>query len=50
MENEKSNHIILLHDHDETREMVPDYYKLMIEYISDNGVVFETPACISLKK
>ena len=41
-----SYHIILLHDHDETREMVPDYYKLMLQHVIDNGVTFVKPGFI----
>ncbi len=40
---EGSHHIILLHDHDETRALVPEYYKLMLENISDKGVTFVKP-------
>ncbi len=38
-----SHHIILLHDHEETEELVPGYYKQMIEHLMENGVVFERP-------
>ena len=43
---EGSHHIILLHDHDETRDLVPDYYKLLIDYVTENGVEFEKPGFI----
>ena len=43
---EGSNHIILMHDHVETFAMVPDYYKIMIEHLLDNGVVFVKPEFI----
>ena len=41
-----SFHIILMHDHDETREMVPEYYKLMIGHIMECGVTFVDPCFI----
>ena len=43
---EGSNHIILMHDHEETLAMVPDYYKIMIEHIMENGVTFKEPEFI----
>ncbi|MCR5278009.1 MAG: polysaccharide deacetylase family protein [Lachnospiraceae bacterium] len=43
---EGSNHILLLHDHDETRAMVPDYYKIIIEHVLANGVTFANPEFI----
>ncbi|MBR5088658.1 MAG: polysaccharide deacetylase family protein [Ruminiclostridium sp.] len=39
-------HIILLHAHDETEELVPGYYKRFIEYLTDHGVEFSEPAFI----
>ncbi len=40
---EGSYHIILMHDHEETLAMVPDYYKIMLEHVMENGVTFERP-------
>lgn len=40
---EDSNHIILLHAHDETEELVPEYYKLFIDSLLDKGVHFIKP-------
>ena len=40
---DNSNHIILLHAHDETEEMVPGYYKMFIDYLLDRGVFFVKP-------
>ena len=40
---EGSNHIILLHAHDETEELVPGYYKLFIDYLLEKGVTFVKP-------
>lgn len=34
---ESSQHILLLHAHDETEELVPEYYKIMIEKILKQG-------------
>ncbi len=36
-------HIILMHDHEETLAMVPDYYKIMLEPVMENGVTFVRP-------
>ena len=41
-----SYHIILMHDHEETYAMVPDYYKIMLEHIMENGVTFVEPKFI----
>lgn len=38
-----SNHILLLHAHDETEELVPEYYKLFVEKLIDEGVTFVKP-------
>lgn len=43
---ENSNHILLLHAHDETETMVPEYYKIIIEELLKNGVEFVEPAFI----
>ena len=41
---ENNRHILLLHAHDATEEMLPEYYKLFIEHLLENGLVFEEPA------
>ena len=43
---EDNRHILLLHAHDETEEMLPEYYKLFIEHLLENGLVFEEPALL----
>jgi DNA topoisomerase-1 len=40
---EESRHILLLHAHDETDEMLPGYYKLFIDHLLENGIVFDRP-------
>ena len=45
-----SSHILLLHAHDETEEIVPEYYKLFIERLLEKGVVFEKPEFVKLDK
>lgn len=40
---EGANHILLLHAHDETEEMVPEYYKQFIDYLISKGVTFSKP-------
>lgn len=39
-------HILLLHAHDETEELVPGYYRIFIEEALKNGVVFIGPEFI----
>ena len=39
-----SSHIILMHAHDETEEMVPKYWQLMIDRLLEEGVQFVQPA------
>ena len=41
---ENNRHILLLHAHDETEEMLHEYYKSFIEHLLENGLVFEEPA------
>ncbi|MBO4864212.1 MAG: polysaccharide deacetylase family protein [Eubacterium sp.] len=36
-------HILLLHAHDETEEMVPGYYRMFIDYLLEKGVEFVDP-------
>ena len=43
---ENGNHIILLHAHDETEELVPEYYKRFIGYLLEKGVTFTEPGFI----
>ena len=45
---EGSSHILLLHAHDETEEMVPEYYKLFLDRLIEKGVIFEKPDFIKL--
>ena len=40
------SHILLLHAHDETDELVPGYYRQFIDYLLKEGVVFDTPEFI----
>ena len=40
---ENNHHIILMHAHDETEEMLPEYYKLFIDHCLENGLVFDEP-------
>ena len=36
-------HILLLHAHDETEQMLPEYYRLFIDHLLEHGVVFDDP-------
>lgn len=40
---ENNRHILLLHAHDETEEMLPEYYKVFIEHLLENGLTFDEP-------
>lgn len=40
---EGNRHIILTHAHDETEEMLPEYYKLFIDQLLENGLTFDEP-------
>ena len=45
---DESDHLLLLHAHDETDELAPGYYKIFIEELLKNGVSFVEPEFISL--
>ena len=36
--------LLLLHAHDETEEMVPEYYKMFLQALLDKGVQFVEPS------
>ncbi|AOZ93000.1 polysaccharide deacetylase family protein [Paenibacillus crassostreae] len=40
---ENTNHIILLHDHENTEALIPEYYKILIDYVMEQGVEFVNP-------
>ena len=37
-------HILLVHAHDETEQMLPGYFHLFIDHLLEQGVVFDDPA------
>ncbi len=37
------HHILLIHDHDISNEIVPFYYQQILEYLLARGVIFEVP-------
>ena len=39
----EGSHIIIIHAHDETEELVPEYYRILIDHLLDNGFVFDAP-------
>lgn len=41
---ENNRHILLLHAHDETDALLPGYYRLFIDHLLQNGVVFDEPS------
>lgn len=44
---ENNRHIVLMHAHDETEEMLPGYYKLFIDHLLEKGFLFEDPTFIN---
>lgn len=38
-----NRHILLMHDHEETEELVPEYYKLFLDRVMESGVIFVEP-------
>lgn len=40
---EGQRHILLLHDHDESEKILPGYYRLFLDHLLENGVVFDEP-------
>ena len=39
----EGSHLIIIHAHDETEELVPGYYRILIDHLLDNGFVFDAP-------
>lgn len=40
---ESNRHILLMHDHNETEQMLPEYYKLFVEHLLEQGLMFDEP-------
>lgn len=40
---ENNRHFILMHNFDETEEVFPEYYKVLVEYLLEKGFVFDEP-------
>ncbi|MDO5326563.1 MAG: hypothetical protein Q4G00_07545 [Clostridia bacterium] len=40
---ENNRHFILMHNFDETEEVFPEYYKVPVEHLLENGLVFDEP-------
>jgi len=40
---ENNRHILLLHAHDETEAILPEYYKLFLDHLLENGLTFDEP-------
>lgn len=40
---DNANHILLIHDHDISNQIVPGYYKKIIEHLITQGITFEDP-------
>ncbi len=45
---EDGSHLLILHAHDETEELVPEYYRTLLDLLLDNGFVFDEPEFIRL--
>jgi len=40
---ENQRHILLMHAHDETEEILPGYYKILLDHLLACGVIFDEP-------
>ena len=40
---ENNRHFLLMHNFDETENVFPEYYKVLIEHLLENGLVFDEP-------
>ncbi len=40
---ENQRHILLMHAHDETEEILPGYYRLFLEHLLECGITFDEP-------
>ena len=43
---EGNRHFLLMHAFDETEKKLPEYYRLLIDHLLENGCVFDTPKFI----
>ena len=43
-----THHILLLHAHDETEELVQEYYKIFLDCLLENGVEFVKPEFLKI--
>ncbi len=43
LSDKNGSHLIIIHAHDETEELVPQYYRTLIDLLLDNGFVFDEP-------
>ncbi len=46
---EGHRHILLMHDHEETEALLPGYYRLFVEHLLENGLVFDRPGFIECR-
>ena len=46
---ENARHILLLHAHDDTDALMPNYYQRMLDHLLENGVVFDAPRFLKTK-
>ncbi|MBR5417266.1 MAG: hypothetical protein IK109_04425, partial [Clostridiales bacterium] len=46
LSDEDGSHLIIIHAHDETEELVPGYFRTLIDLLIDNGFVFDPPEFI----
>lgn len=43
---EHAHHLLLIHDHEETAAIIPNYYQKIIDYVLERGLQFIEPAFI----
>lgn len=41
-------HILLLHDHEESKALLPGYYRLFIDHLLEGGITFDKPQFMEL--
>jgi len=46
---EGNQHILLLHDHDQTEQLLPQYYRLFLDHLLETGMMFMEPAFIRIQ-
>lgn len=46
----ETNHIVLIHDHENTNKILPNYFEILIDYVIEEGVEFVPPRISVMKQ